>query len=111
MKVVTSSLPIIKFIPRFYPSGEIQISFDIPFVWEIQKNLLVIALENTNDFIEGTDYEFTVSQDENIIYKGRIFFVADNNDKDEDAQHVLHFLKLPFGAKPLEARGEAASFE
>ena len=37
------------------------------------------------------------------------FFFDDAYDEDKDPPHVLHFLKLPFRAKPLQARGEAAS--
>ena len=37
------------------------------------------------------------------------FFFDNAYDEDKDPPHVLHFFKLPFGAKPLEARGEAAS--
>ena len=37
------------------------------------------------------------------------FFFDDANDEDNDPPHVLHFFKLLLGAKPLEARGKAAS--
>ena len=38
-----------------------------------------------------------------------IFFFDNAYDEDEDSPHVLHFFELPLGAKPLEARGEAAN--
>ena len=86
MKVVTTAIPIIKFSPRFYPnlSDNLILEFDegtiIPIEWTITKNNIVATLENTTGLIQGQNYSFTVTKDQDIVYKGKIIFVADNTD-------------------------------
>lgn len=86
MKVVTQSVPEIKFVPRFYPalSDELVFTFDngsvIPFEWVIEKNNIIATLENTTGLIQGESYSFTVKRNQEIVYKGKIIFVADNTD-------------------------------
>jgi len=86
MKVVTQEIPIIKFSPRFYPdlSDTLVLTMDnaniIPFSWVITKNNIVATLENTTGLIQGETYSFTVTRGQEIVYKGKIIFVADNTD-------------------------------
>jgi len=86
MKVVTQAIPVIKFSPRFYPalSDTLVLTFDngtvIPFEWTIVKNNIVATLENTTGLIQGETYSFTVTKESDIVYKGKMIFVADNTD-------------------------------
>jgi hypothetical protein len=86
MKVVTQAIPVIKFSPRFYPSlsDTLVLTMDngniIPFSWVITKNNIVATLGNTTGLIQGENYSFTITRGQEIIYKGKIIFVADNTD-------------------------------
>jgi len=86
MKVVTQAIPVIKFSPRLYPdlSDTLVLTMDnvsiIPFSWVITKNNIVATLENTTGLIQGETYSFTVTRGQEIVYKGKIIFVADNTD-------------------------------
>ena len=86
MKVVTQAVPIIKFSPRFYPAllDVLVFTLDngtvIPFTWIIEKNNIVATLGSTTGLIQGETYSFTITRGQEIVYKGKIIFVADNTD-------------------------------
>ena len=86
MKVVTQSVPVIKFSPRFYPDllDTLVLILDkgvtIPFTWTILKNNIISTLGNTAEFTQGEAYSFTITRGQDIVYKGKIIFVADNTD-------------------------------
>ena len=86
MKVVTQAVPIIKFSPRFYPalSDVLVFTLDngtvIPFTWIIEKNNIVATLGSTEGFTQGETHSFTITRGQEIVYKGKIIFVADNTD-------------------------------
>lgn len=82
MKVITPSIPIIYFAPRFYPvlGSELTLSLDIPFSWTIEKNLIKLTLDNTDGMIQRENYSFTVTQDDEIVYNGKIIFLKDGTD-------------------------------
>lgn len=85
MKVVTESVPVIKFVPRIYPVPEdtIIITFEdslvIPFSWVVEKNIVIITLDNTN-LVQRGNYSFSVLIGAEIIYKGKIIFLKDGTD-------------------------------
>lgn len=86
MKVVTEAIPVIKFSPRFYPalSDTLVLTMDngnvIPFEWVISKNNIIATLENTTGLVQGERYSFTITKDTDIVYKGKMIFVANNTD-------------------------------
>lgn len=86
MKVVTQAIPIISFVPRLYPllSDTLTLAFEdgfiIPFSFVLDKNMVVITLESTSDFIQRGNYSFTVFLGTEIIYKGKIIFLKNGTD-------------------------------
>ena len=74
MKVVTQAIPIIKFSPRFYPAllDVLVFTLDngtvIPFTWIIEKNNIVATLGSTEGFTQGSNYSFTISNSDVVIY-------------------------------------------
>lgn len=86
MKVVTEAVPVIKLVPRFYPAltDDLTLTLDngalLSFDWEISKNAIIITLENTSGFVQGTTYSFTINRNQEIVYKGKIIFLANDTD-------------------------------
>ena len=86
MKVVTQAIPIIKLVPRFYPSLIDNLIFTldngsiISTTWEIVKNTIVVTIEETTGFVQGTAYSFTLTRNSEIVYKGKLSFVANDTD-------------------------------
>lgn len=86
MKVLTQAVPVIELVPRFYPNinDDLILSLDdgviIPIDWDIVKNKLVITIGETSGFKQGSTYSFTITKDSDIVYKGKIIFVADDTD-------------------------------
>jgi len=86
MKVVTEAIPIIKVVPRYYPtlSDDLLIEFENgmtnDFIWTISKNLLIITFSDTSLFIQRENYPFTIFKGEDIIYKGKIIFLKNGTD-------------------------------
>jgi hypothetical protein len=86
MKVVTEAIPIIKLVPRFYPDllDDLIFTLDdgliIPIEWEIAKNTVVAIIGETVGFVQGTAYSFTITRSTDIVYKGKIIFVANDTD-------------------------------
>ena len=86
MKVVTQAIPIIKLVPRFYPSLIDNLIFTldngsiISTTWEIVKNTIVVTIEETTGFVQGTAYSFTLTRNSEIVYKGKLIFVANDTD-------------------------------
>jgi len=86
MKVVTQAIPIIKLVPRFYPllTDDLIFTLDngsiISTTWEIVKNTIVVTIEETTGFVQGTAYSFTLTRNSEIVYKGKLIFVANDTD-------------------------------
>jgi len=86
MKVVTEAIPIIKLVPRFYPdiTDDLIFALDdglmIPITWEIVKNTIVVTIGETIGFVQGTTYSFTLTRNSEIVYKGKLIFVANDTD-------------------------------
>lgn len=86
MKAVTQDNPVIKLVPRYYPaSGDnltltFEDGFDIDFTWTQNKNILEVTLSDTSDFMQGSDYAFSLLKDGEIIYKGVIIFLKNGTD-------------------------------
>jgi len=86
MKVVTEAIPVIELVPRFYPeiTDDLIFTLDdgamIPITWEIVKNTMVVTIEETTGFIQGTTYSFTLTRNSEIVYKGKMIFVANDTD-------------------------------
>lgn len=86
MKAVTEENPVIKLVPRYYPaSGDNLIltfedGFEIDFTWIQNKNVIEITLLDTSEFIQGSDYAFTLYSEQNLIYKGVIIFLKNGTD-------------------------------
>jgi len=86
MKVVTEDVPVIKLVPRFYPEIIDNLIFTlddgiiIPITWVINKNTIVVAIGETVGFVQGTTYSFTLTRNSEIVYKGKLIFVANDID-------------------------------
>jgi len=86
MKVVTEAIPEITLIPRFYTEITDDLTFTlddgiiIPITWEIIKNTIVVTIEETTGFVQGTTYSFTLTRNSEIVYKGKLIFVANDTD-------------------------------
>lgn len=86
MKVVTEAIPVIKLVPRFYPAVSDTLAMvlddgtEITFAWSIEKNHIIITLDSTTGFVQGQNYSFTITLSTDIVYKGKIIFVANNTD-------------------------------
>ena len=86
MKVVTQAIPIIKLVPRFYPLVTDNLIFTldngsiISTTWEIVKNTIVVTIEETTGFVQGTAYSFTLTRNSEIVYKGKLIFLKDGTD-------------------------------
>lgn len=86
MKVVTEAIPIIKVVPRLYPTlgDNLIIEFENgmtnDFIWTVNKNVLVITFSNTSLFKQRENYSFTIFNGEEIIYKGKIIFLKNGTD-------------------------------
>lgn len=97
MKVVTEAVPVIELVPRLYPliTDDLILTLDngavLAFDWGISKNTLVVTLENTSGLVQGTTYSFTLNRNQEIIYKGKIIFVAN----DTDIQNYTNQFQIP----------------
>jgi hypothetical protein len=86
MKVVTKSIPSFSICPRHYPSdlSELVLQFkngmEINFSCTRDKNVLIIELQDTTMLEQREDYEFTLLDNQEIIYKGSIIFLKDGTD-------------------------------
>jgi len=86
MKVVTEAIPVVKLVPRFYPeiTDDLIFTLDdglmIPITWEMIKNTVVVTIGETTGFIQGTTYSFTLTRNSEIVYKGKLIFVANDTD-------------------------------
>jgi hypothetical protein len=86
MKVVTTAMPIIDLVPRFYPYSEdiITLEFEngfiIPFTWVIGGNLLTLTLTETSQFKQRENYSFTLFRGNEIVYKGKMIFLKNGTD-------------------------------
>jgi len=86
MKVVTAALPIIELVPRFYPIVldelvlEFENGFIIPFTWSINNNLLILTITDISQFKQRENYSFTLLNDGEIIYKGKMIFLKNGTD-------------------------------
>lgn len=86
MKVVTTAIPIIKIVPRLYPNPtdelvlELETGQTIDINWVKNNNLLEITLNNLSQFEQRGNYSFTISNNEVIVYKGKIIFLKNNTD-------------------------------
>lgn len=86
MKAVTEAIPVIKLVPRLYPAitDDLILTLDngvvLVFDWEISKNTIVITLEDTSGLVQGTTYSFTITRNSDIVYKGKIIFLANDTD-------------------------------
>lgn len=86
MKVVTAALPIIELVPRLYPSisdtlvFEFENGFIIPFTWSIDNNLLILTITDISQFKQRENYSFTLLNDGEIIYKGKMIFLKNGTD-------------------------------
>lgn len=86
MKVVTSAVPIIDLVPRFYPSllDELTLTFEngfiIPFTWVINGNLLTLTITDTTQFKQRDNYSFTLLRGNEIVYKGKMIFLKNGTD-------------------------------
>lgn len=86
MKVVTQAIPIIKLVPRFYPllTDDLIFTLDdglmIPITWETVKNVMIVTIGETTGFVQGTTYSFTLTRNSEIVYKGKLIFVANDTD-------------------------------
>ncbi len=86
MKVVTEAIPVIKLVPRFYPALSDDLIFNLDdgtvldFTWTIEKNNIIVTIESTAGFVQGQTYSFTIKKGADIVYKGKIIFVADGTD-------------------------------
>ena len=83
MKVITTSKPYFKIIPRFL-SGQPILEFENKMIvaYQIleQKNILKVIFTNTTLFVEGQNYSFTIKSISGIIYKGKLMFVKTNTN-------------------------------
>lgn len=86
MKVVTAALSIIKLVPLLYPniSDDLVLEFEngfiIPFTWSIDNNLLILTITDTSKFKQRENYSFTLLNDGEIIYKGKMIFLKNGTD-------------------------------
>lgn len=86
MKVVTEAIPEITLIPRFYPllTDDLIFTIDdglmIPITWETVKNVMIVTIGETTGFVQGTTYSFTLTRNSEIVYKGKLIFVANDTD-------------------------------
>jgi len=86
MKVVTQSVPVIKIVPRLYPIItdtlilELETGQTLPITWVLNGNLIEITITDVSLFEQRGNYSFTVTNDDVIIYKGKIIFLKNNTD-------------------------------
>lgn len=91
MKVITLDEPIIYLVPRVYPeltddltievvNEETGESFSEDPIWTIEKQLIKIAVLETNLLVPLANYEFTLKNGSTIIYKGKMMLVDNNTD-------------------------------
>ena len=92
MKIITIDNPIIYLIPRVYPELSDNLTSEIinedtndvfntePLIWTLEKNFVKIAAWDINLLIPNINYEFTLFNGANIIYKGKLVLLANNTD-------------------------------
>jgi signal peptidase I len=86
MKVVTQSVPVIKIGPRLYPNTgdtlvlELETLQIIDIDWVRNGNLLEITLNDLTQFEQRGNYSFTVTNNDVVIYKGKIIFLKNDTD-------------------------------
>lgn len=86
MKVVTIAVPIIKIVPRLYPTTgdtlilELETGQTIDVDWVKSNNLLEITLNDLTQFEQRGNYSFTISNSGVVIYKGKIIFLKNDTD-------------------------------
>lgn len=86
MKVVTTSLPIIKIVPRLYPSTgnllvlELETGQILSNTWTRENNLISITITDLTQFEQRGNYSFTVSNSGVVIYKGKIIFLKNGTN-------------------------------
>jgi len=86
MKVVTQSVPVIKIVPRLYPIIidtlilELETGQIIPIDWVLAGNIIEITLNDLTQFEQRGNYSFTVTNNDVVIYKGKIIFLKNDTD-------------------------------
>lgn len=86
MKVVTQSVPVIKMVPRLYPIItdtlilELETGQILPITWLLNGNLIEITITDISLFKQRGNYSFTVTNNDVVIYKGKIIFLKNNTD-------------------------------
>lgn len=86
MKVVTQSVPVIKIVPRLYPIItdtlilELETGQILPITWVLNGNLIEIIITDISLFEQRGNYSFTVTNNDVVIYKGKIIFLKNDTD-------------------------------
>lgn len=86
MKAVTQSVPVIKIVPRLYPIItdtlvlELETGQILPITWLLNGNLIEITITDVSLFEQRGNYSFTVTNNDVVIYKGKIIFLKNDTD-------------------------------
>jgi len=86
MKVVTTAVPVIKIVPRLYPIItdtlvlELETGQILPLTWALNGNLIEITITDISLFEQRGNYSFTVTNNDVVIYKGKIIFLKNDTD-------------------------------
>lgn len=80
MKVITNDTITFKFVPRFVYSSA-TLTFDNGLdVQNAVANNNVVTILDTSKFTEGENYAFTITSNNEIVYKGKIIFLKNGTD-------------------------------
>jgi len=86
MKVVTTAVPVIRIVPRLYPIItdtlvlELETGQILPITWLLNGNLIEITITDVSLFEQRGNYSFTVTNNDVVIYKGKIIFLKNDTD-------------------------------
>lgn len=79
MKVITPNNTIFKFVPRFTFNSAV-LTFDEGLEIENVVSNNQVTILNTSLFTEGQNYAFTITSNNEIVYKGKIIFLKNGTD-------------------------------
>jgi hypothetical protein len=79
MKVITQNTTVFKFVPRFTFNSAV-LTFDEGLEVENVVSNNQVTILNTSLFTEGQNYAFTITSNNEIVYKGKIIFLKNGTD-------------------------------
>lgn len=79
MKVITPNTTVFKFVPRFTFNSAV-LTFDEGLEVENVVSNNQATILDTSLFTEGQNYAFTITSNNEIVYKGKIIFLKNGTD-------------------------------